>query len=56
MLFRSKNILNGAEMDQARRLAAYAQATEADLGLAGEPALLLGSFKFPAPIAKDVTP
>jgi len=51
-----KNILNGAAMDQARRLAAYAQATEAALGLTGEPALLLGSFKFSAPIAKDVTP
>jgi cytochrome b pre-mRNA-processing protein 3 len=48
--------LNGAGMDQALPLAAYAQATEADLGLAGEPALLLGSFKFRAPIRKDVTP
>ena len=51
-----KNILNGAGIDQARRLAAYAQAAEAALGLTGEQALLLGSFKFPAPIGKDVTP
>ncbi|WP_409188388.1 ubiquinol-cytochrome C chaperone family protein [Bradyrhizobium sp. RDM4] len=51
-----KNILNGAGIDRARRLAAYAQAAEAALGLAGEQALLLGSFKFPAPNGKDVTP
>ncbi|WP_369723297.1 ubiquinol-cytochrome C chaperone family protein [Bradyrhizobium sp. LLZ17] len=51
-----KNILNGAGIDRARRLAVYAQAAEAALGLAGEQALLLGSFKFPAPNGKDVTP
>jgi cytochrome b pre-mRNA-processing protein 3 len=51
-----KNILNGAGIDQARRLAAYAQAAEAALGLTGEQALLRGSFEFPAPIGKDVTP
>ncbi|MET4388804.1 cytochrome b pre-mRNA-processing protein 3 [Bradyrhizobium sp. F1.4.3] len=51
-----KNILNGAEMDHARRLAAYAQATGADLGLSNEAALLLGSFTFPPPLGKDVTP
>ena len=51
-----KNILNGAGIDRARQLAAYAQAAEAALGLADEQALLLGSFKFPAPNGKDVTP
>jgi len=48
-----KNILNGAGMDQARRLAAYAGAASADLGRTGDPALLLGSFKFPAPLRED---
>jgi len=50
-----KNILNGAGMDQARRLAAYAGAASADLGRTGDPALLLGSFKFPAPFREDET-
>ncbi|MBR0839445.1 ubiquinol-cytochrome C chaperone [Bradyrhizobium liaoningense] len=51
-----KNILNGAGMDQARRLAAYARATEADLGGTSEAALLRASFKFPPAFAEDVTP
>lgn len=42
-----KNILNGAHLDQAKLLAAYARATEADLGRTGEAALLGASFKFP---------
>jgi cytochrome b pre-mRNA-processing protein 3 len=50
-----KNILNGAGMDHARRLAAYAVAAGADLGQTGDPALLLGSFKFPAPPREDET-
>jgi len=50
-----KNILNGAGMDHARRLAAYAVAADADLGQTGDPALLLGSFKFPAPPREDET-
>ncbi|MDH2345535.1 MULTISPECIES: ubiquinol-cytochrome C chaperone family protein [unclassified Bradyrhizobium] len=51
-----KNILNGAGMDQARRLAAYARASEADLGRTGEAALLGASFKFPPAFPEDVTP
>jgi cytochrome b pre-mRNA-processing protein 3 len=51
-----KNILNGAEPDCARRLAAYAQAAVADLGQTSEAALLRGSFRFPPPSPKDVTP
>jgi cytochrome b pre-mRNA-processing protein 3 len=50
-----KNILNGAGMDQARRLAAYAEAANVDLGQADDPALLRGSFKFPAPLREDET-
>ncbi|MBR0788991.1 ubiquinol-cytochrome C chaperone [Bradyrhizobium manausense] len=48
-----KNILNGAGMDQARLLAAYAVTANADLGQTGDPALLLGAFKFPAPLRED---
>jgi cytochrome b pre-mRNA-processing protein 3 len=51
-----KNILNGTGMDQAQRLAAYARAAEADLGRAGEAALLGASFKFPPALPEDVTP
>lgn len=51
-----RNILNGTGIDQARRLAAYAAATEADLGRADEAALLLGSFRFPPALTEDITP
>jgi cytochrome b pre-mRNA-processing protein 3 len=51
-----KNILNGAGMDQARRLAAYAVAANEDLGQTGDPALLRGSFTFPEPPREDETP
>ena len=51
-----KNILNGACIDQAQRLAAYARATEADLSRTGEAALLGASFKFPPAFSEDVTP
>ena len=50
-----KNILNGTGMDHARRLAAYAEATEADLGRTDEAALLGASFKFPRALKEDVT-
>lgn len=50
-----KNILNGAGMDQALRLATYAQAADADLGQINDAALLRGSFKFPAPLREDET-
>jgi cytochrome b pre-mRNA-processing protein 3 len=51
-----KNILNGAGMDQARRLAAYAQATAADLARTSEAALLEATFAFPPAPPEDVTP
>ena len=51
-----KNILNGAGMDQARQLAAYAQATAADLARASEAALLDATFAFPPAPPEDVTP
>ncbi|MGY4504558.1 cytochrome b pre-mRNA-processing protein 3 [Bradyrhizobium sp. GM24.11] len=50
-----KNILNGAGLDHARRLASYAQAIDADLGQTADPALLHGSFKFTAPPREDGT-
>lgn len=51
-----KNILNGTGMDQARQLAAYARASEADFGRTGKAALLSAAFKFPPALLKDVTP
>ncbi|SFH69561.1 ubiquinol-cytochrome C chaperone family protein [Bradyrhizobium sp. cf659] len=51
-----KNILNGAGLDQAKRLAAYARATDADLGRTDEAALLRASFDFPPALSEDVTP
>ncbi|MCP3400511.1 ubiquinol-cytochrome C chaperone family protein [Bradyrhizobium sp. CCGB20] len=51
-----KNILNGTGMDQARQLAAYARATEADLDRTDETALLGASFKFPPALSEDITP
>ncbi|MFB6451843.1 ubiquinol-cytochrome C chaperone family protein [Bradyrhizobium tunisiense] len=51
-----KNILNGTGLDQAQRLAAYARASEANLGQADEAALLRASFRFPPATPEDVTP
>ncbi|MCS3760058.1 cytochrome b pre-mRNA-processing protein 3 [Bradyrhizobium centrosematis] len=51
-----KNILNGTGLDQARLLAAYARASEADLGRTGEAALLAASFTFPPAPREDLTP
>ncbi|SFO26265.1 cytochrome b pre-mRNA-processing protein 3 [Bradyrhizobium sp. Ghvi] len=51
-----KNILSGAGPDHAQRLAAYAEAANAHLGQTGDPALLAGSFKFPAPLREAETP
>jgi cytochrome b pre-mRNA-processing protein 3 len=51
-----RNILNGAGSEQARRLAAYARAAEAELAKAGEADLLSGSFQFPNPLREDVVP
>ncbi|MGT2500821.1 ubiquinol-cytochrome C chaperone family protein [Bradyrhizobium guangxiense] len=51
-----KNILNGTGLDQAKRIAAYARASEAALGQTGEAALLQGTFRFPPALSEDVTP
>lgn len=51
-----KNILNGTGFDQAKRLAAYARASEAELGRTDEAALLCAAFKFPPGLPQDVTP
>jgi cytochrome b pre-mRNA-processing protein 3 len=50
-----KNILNGTGMDQARRLAAYARAAEADLSRTDEATLLSASFKYPPALTEDIT-
>ncbi|WFU37884.1 ubiquinol-cytochrome C chaperone family protein [Bradyrhizobium sp. CB82] len=52
----SKNILNGTDSAQARRLAAYARATEADLARTDQSALLRGLFAFPSPPGEYVAP
>jgi cytochrome b pre-mRNA-processing protein 3 len=52
----SRNILNGTELGQARRLAAYVRARDADLSQIDEGALLLGSFRFPPPLQENVAP
>jgi cytochrome b pre-mRNA-processing protein 3 len=51
-----KNVLNGAGIAQARRLAAYARAAEADLARTDEAALVACSFQFPSPLREDVAP
>lgn len=51
-----KNVLNGAGMDHARQLAAYARATDANLGQTDEAALLRASFKFPPALTEDIRP
>jgi cytochrome b pre-mRNA-processing protein 3 len=44
-----KNILNGENIEKARRLSTYAEAAMASLAAADEAALLSGSWKFPSP-------
>ena len=44
-----KNILNGENIEQARLLAAYAEAVMATLDSAGEAELTSGSVRFPSP-------
>ena len=44
-----KNVLNGEKIEQARRLAAYAEAAMAALAGADEAALVSGIWKFPSP-------
>lgn len=49
----SKNVLNGEKIEQARRLAAYAEAVMTALANEGEAALLGGTFRFPSPGQAD---
>lgn len=51
-----KNILNGADIAQAKRLAAYAGDVEAALGRADEATLCDASFVFPSPIREEIAP
>ena len=44
-----RNILNGENIDKARRLAAYAEAVAAALAQLDEAKLLAGTFRFPLP-------
>jgi cytochrome b pre-mRNA-processing protein 3 len=46
-----KNILNGIQIDQARRLAAYALATIVDLAALDDSALLAVLWRFPLPVS-----
>ena len=49
-----RNILDGGDIEQARRLAAYAMAAIASLASQGDGALLSGSWSFPSPVAEAV--
>jgi len=51
-----KNILNGQDIEHARRLAAYAEATIAALEQEVDAAILGGTFAFPLPIEESVLP
>ena len=48
-----KNVLNGENIDKARRLAAYADSVMAALDRQDEAALVSGTFKFPSPEQAD---
>jgi cytochrome b pre-mRNA-processing protein 3 len=47
----SRNILDGKDIDNARRLAAYAQAAIAGLDKVDDAALLAASWAFPSPLS-----
>lgn len=51
-----KNVLNGQNIEGARALADYAEATMASLAASSEAALRDGSFKFPSPAAARAEP
>jgi cytochrome b pre-mRNA-processing protein 3 len=51
-----KNILNGEQIDNARRLARYAEASIAALAAIDEPKLQRGAWKFPSPLETGVQP
>ena len=48
-----RNVLNGERIEQARRLAAYAEAAMTALAGESEAALLTGTFRFPSPEQAD---
>jgi cytochrome b pre-mRNA-processing protein 3 len=52
----SKNILNGQDIEKARRLAAYAEAAMAALDRIDQAALMNGSARFPLPEQAGVQP
>ena len=51
-----KNILNGEDIEKARRLANYAEAAIAELAGLDEATLLRGSWKFPSPAPMGAQP
>jgi cytochrome b pre-mRNA-processing protein 3 len=51
-----KNILNGKQIDNARRLARYAEAAIAALAAIDEATLRSGSWKFPSPLEVGAQP
>jgi cytochrome b pre-mRNA-processing protein 3 len=51
-----KNILNGENIENARRLALYTQAVMASLAGQDETALLAASWKFPSPMGLSTQP
>jgi len=51
-----RNVLDGAQIDNARRLAAYAQAALTSLERESDPSKLGLSWKFPLPLAEGASP
>jgi cytochrome b pre-mRNA-processing protein 3 len=51
----SKNIYNGTDIDNARRLAAYVEAAIAGLAALDETTLTTGAWRFPSPAATMVS-
>jgi cytochrome b pre-mRNA-processing protein 3 len=51
-----KNILEGGGLAQAHRLAAYAEAAEAELARTDEATVLAASFAFPSQLRQDAAP
>ncbi|MDE2380016.1 ubiquinol-cytochrome C chaperone family protein [Bradyrhizobium sp.] len=52
----SRNVLDGGAPAEARRLAAYARAADAELERTDAAVLLGASFTFPSPLREDMTP
>jgi cytochrome b pre-mRNA-processing protein 3 len=49
-----KNVLNGAQVENARRLAAYVETAIAELSARDDVALLAGAWTFPSPKQQGV--